>query len=95
MSAAFGSNDDRKLDTTVQSIVRNPGPGAYQASLRGSPINSIDKSEHSVFKSASMRKENLAADPRNPGPDQFNLAEFNSISKKPLQGGAPNNVLSL
>ena len=30
MAAAFGTTDDRKLDTTTPSIVKNPGPGTYQ-----------------------------------------------------------------
>ena len=31
MSAAFGTTDDRKLDTTAPGIMKNPGPGAYLA----------------------------------------------------------------
>ena len=48
-----------------------------------------------VFKSTKQREDNLAADPANPAPNSYNLSEFNSIAKKPLQGGAPNNVLNL
>ena len=95
MVAAFGSNDDRKLDTTVSSIVANPGPGTYQTSNNSPSTASIEKIQTAVFKSASVRKENLAGDPTVPGPDSYNLADHKSISRKPLQGGAPNNVLSL
>ena len=92
MAAAFGSNDNRKLDTTSPGIVRNPGPGAYRDS---SPDTNLEKMAHSVFKSSSIRKENLSGDANAPGPDKYNLADYNTIAHKPLQGGAPNNILSL
>ena len=89
MVAAFGSNDDRKLDTTEPSIVANPGPGAYQTSNQSPSSASIEKIQTAVFKSASIRKENLSGDPTVPGPDSYNLVDHKSISRKPLQGGAP------
>ena len=42
MAAAFGTTDDRKLDTTVPSVVKNPGPGAYLREK--SPQMSLDRS---------------------------------------------------
>jgi len=93
MAAAFGTTDDRKLDTTTPSILQNPGPGTY---LRDkSQDASLEKVAHAVFKSGSVRKDNLAGNPSAPSPTAYNLADFNSVAKKPLQGGAPNNVLSL
>ena len=49
----------------------------------------------SVFRSNNRRKDNLSGDPTVPCPTAYELQSFNSIAKKPLQGGAPNNVLSL
>ena len=82
MAAAFGTTDDRKLDTTVPSVVKNPGPGAYSAKER-SPEAS-QRSPQAVFKSSVMRKENLAGNPAAPSPTAYNLADFNSVSRKPL-----------
>lgn len=92
MAAAFGTTDDRKLDTTVPSVVKNPGPGAYTTKER-SPES--QRSPQAVFKSSVVRKENMAGNPAAPSPTAYNLADYNSVSRKPLQGGAPNNILSL
>ena len=50
MAAAFGSNSNRKLDTTEPGIVKNPGPGQYKE-----PITKYDQQRmaqlSSVFKS--------------------------------------------
>ena len=56
---------------------------------------SSKKKPHAVFASVNKRKENLGSDPALPCPTAYNMADHKSISKKPLQGGAPNNVLSL
>ena len=94
LAAAFGTTDNRKLDTTDRGILSNPGPGSYLTSTRvsNSPLGAT---ESSVFKSSKPRQENLSGNPFSPGPNKYNLADYNSIGKKPLQGGAPNNVLSL
>ena len=93
MAAAFGSTDDRKLDNTNPSVVKNPGPGTY---LKEKSIEaSFEKIPQAVFKSSTGRQENLAGNRNSPSPTAYNLADFNSVSKKPLQGGAPNNVLNL
>ena len=49
----------------------------------------------SVFKSVAKRKENYNGDLSFPPPTNYNLQDFNSISKKALQGGSPNNILAL
>jgi len=92
MVAAFGTTDNRKLDNTSPGVIANPGPGAYKPEER---TEVSEKKPLSVFKSNAARGANLAGDVKAPGPTSYNLADFNSISKKPLQGGAPNNVLSL
>ena len=93
MAAAFGTTDDRKLDTTIPSVVKNPGPGAYSDKKRAT--ESSQRSPQAVFKSSVVRKENMAGNPTSPSPTAYNLADYNSVSRKPLQGGAPNNILSL
>ena len=92
MAAAFGTTDDRKLDTTAAGVIKNPGPGTY---IRDKSPEGTIKSPQAVFKSASVRRENLAGNPDAPSPTAYNLADYNSVSRKPLQGGAPNNVLAL
>lgn len=92
MAAAFGSTDNRKLDTTSPGVVLNPGPGAYKEMKE---FTSNEKMQTAVFRSENERRPNLAGDVNVPPPTKYNLADYNSIAKKPLQGGAPNNVLSL
>ena len=94
MAAAFGTTDNRKLDNTSPQQVKNPGPGQYSLTENSRDV-SLEKGPTSVFKSLNQRKENLSGDPTVPAPTAYDLQAFNSISKKPLQGGAPNNVLSL
>lgn len=67
MNAAFGSNDNRKLDNTTPGIVKNPGPGAYE-DKKPSDLNSLEKVESSFFKSAKPRPTNLSGDVNVPGP---------------------------
>ncbi len=55
MAAAFGSTDNRKLDTTSPGIIRNPGPGAYLVK-NGGELNSAEKVPTAVFKSENVRK---------------------------------------
>ena len=58
MAAAFGSTDDRKLDNTSPSIVKNPGPGAYIHKDKPEKIEtSVDRAASSVFKSMSTRAD--------------------------------------
>lgn len=94
LSAAFGSNSNRKLDNTSPGIIPNPGPGQYMFGL-----NTIDDGKNSnpssMFKSIQKRKENYNGDVSFPPPTNYNLQDYNSISKKTLQGGAPNNILAL
>ena len=94
MAAAFGGNTDRKLDNTTVGITANPGPGTYNS--LSTPIKA--KGEPSaVFasKNYSRISKKMLTDPDQPGPNAYNLADFDSLAKKPLQGGAPNNVLAL
>ena len=94
LGPGFGSNQNRQLDTTEPGVIPNPGPGAYKTP----PVLFNDKHNEqmsSVFKSIQMRKENYNGDLSFPAPTNYNLQDFNSISKKNLQGGAPNNVLAL
>ena len=67
MSAAFGSNDNRKLDNTTPGIVKNPGPGAYE-DKKPFDLKSTEKVESSFFKSANPRPANLSGDINRPGP---------------------------
>ena len=55
MAAAFGSTDNRKLDTTSPGVVKNPGPGAYLVK-KGGELNSAEKVPTAVFKSENVRK---------------------------------------
>ena len=94
MAAAFGTTDNRKLDTTSPSIVKNPGPGAYVS--KDKVETSVDRAASSVFKSLSTRANpSEAVSSMDVSPASYDIHEFNSISRKMLQGGAPNNVLSL
>ena len=72
MAAAFGSNSNRKLDTTEPGIVKNPGPGQYKE-----PITKYDQQRmaqlSSVFKSTQKRKENYSSDLSFPPPSTYNL----------------------
>ena len=62
-------------------------------------LNTIDDGKNSnpssMFKSIQKRKENYNGDVSFPPPTNYNLQDYNSISKKTLQGGAPNNILAL
>ena len=98
MAAAFGTTDNRKLDTTSPSIVKNPGPGAYAHKDKPDHLEtSVDRAASSVFKSLSTRAnaESAGVSSIDVSPASYNIEEFKSMSRKPLQGGAPNNVLSL
>ena len=92
MSAAFGTTELRKLDNTSPGVIKNPGPGSYVTIPES---KRIDNAEMSVFKSGMARKSAITVDPCVPPPTKYNLQDYNSIARKPLQGGAPNNVLSL
>ena len=95
MAAAFGTTDNRKLDNTSPGVIPFPGPGTYDLPAEREAEMSGEKKPHAVFTSKIVRKENLSGDPSYPAPSAYNLADHKSISKKPLQGGAPNNVLAL
>ena len=98
MAAAFGTTDNRKLDNTSPSIVKNPGPGTYVHKDKPDKLEtSVDRAPSSVFKSLSTRADapSQVASSLNVSPASYNIEDHKSISRKPLQGGAPNNVLSL
>lgn len=88
--AAFGFNASRKLDTTEPGIVANPGPSDYQREFttKGNDKNS------SVFL-AQGKKPILSSDPSFPGPTSYGGSQYTSFGQIPLQGGSPNNVLTL
>lgn len=76
-------------------MIANPGPGTYTIPEVVEKEGSGEKKPHAVFASLNKRKANLSSDPALPCPTSYNLADHKSINKKPLQGGAPNNILSL
>mmetsp|Transcript_4768 Transcript_4768/g.6290 ORF Transcript_4768/g.6290 Transcript_4768/m.6290 type:complete len:83 (-) Transcript_4768:320-568(-) len=82
MVAAFGTTDNRKLDNTSPGVIPNPGPGTYVVPEKIE--TSGEKKQSSVFASIIVRKDNLSGDPAMPCPTAYNLADYKSISKKPL-----------
>ena len=101
LAAAFGTVDSRKLDTTCADNIPNPGPGAYRAVKPGKEFASLTPQEvrrlkeQAVFASGNHRKNLALGDTTVPAPGAYDAHEYNSISKKTLTGGAPNNILSL
>lgn len=100
LAAAFGTIDSRKLDTTCPDNIPNPGPGAYRAkhdreftNLTHQEIRKLK--QQAVFASGNPRKDGSLGDPTFPAPGDYNVQDYNSVSKKFLTGGAPNNILSL
>jgi len=82
-------------------IVENPGPGSYTtlqpnnfkelsaAQLRKQQMTSNFKSEQ------VQRKEWFSSDPSYPSPMEYNTSEWKTFGSQQLQGGSPNNVLTL
>jgi len=48
-----------------------------------------------VFASGNPRKNLAMGDTSVPAPGAYNIEDYNSLSKKALTGGAPNNILAL
>merc|ERR1712032_1577185 len=73
LAAAFGTVDNRKLDTTCPDNIPNPGPGAYRAkhtreftSLTPHEIRALKPD--SVFASGNPRKNLAMGDTSIPAP---------------------------
>ena len=66
-----------------------PGPGIYQAP---SAFVLRSSSQHQPSFGSSVKKElKLVGDKDIPGAGAYNPQDFNSIGRKRIEGGAPNN----
>ena len=77
LAGAFGTLEERSLDTRKPGLKNNPGPGEYVGLANNSP----KKDQQAIFKSASNRPSNLAGDPSFPSPTSYNAADYHSIGK--------------
>ena len=80
LAAAFGTLEERSLDTRKPGTKNNPGPGEYIDLLK----NSIKIDPQANFKSISTRPTNLASDPSFPSPTTYNSADYRAIGKQNL-----------
>lgn len=80
LAAAFGTLEERSLDTRKPGIKNNPGPGEYIDTAKHS--SKVD--QNAIFKSVSTRPMNLSSDPSFPSPTTYNSANYRSIGKQNL-----------
>ena len=90
--AAFGANSKRHLDTTDPGIIKNPGPNAYNSN--GSLLPKDANKQSHIFQ-AQGKPAMLTGDTSFPGPTSYNGSKYLSIGNNPIQGGSPNNILTL
>lgn len=90
--SAFGTNEPRKLDNREMGVQENPAPNHYSQPDLVEVRNPENRSAAFLNKA---RLPNLTPSVGNPSPTTYDSNSYSTIGYQSLQGGAPNNILTL